>query len=155
MNLEPIDELVRLMGMGEEHDDVPALPDWVEDYFADQRRYWRTLRDDGLIDLADTGELIRRQVDRAGLRAYLEGQDQRPARNDRGRPRRLLPLVRNRWRRIRAVLRLLGRGGAVRLRVRRQAADEDFPGDRCGAPGTATFEMTFGHVELRSRIDFS
>ncbi|BDD84460.1 hypothetical protein TPB0596_42230 [Tsukamurella pulmonis] len=64
MNLEPIDELVRPIDVEEEHDDAPALPPWVEDYFADQRRYWRTLRDDGIVDLADTGELIRRQVER-------------------------------------------------------------------------------------------
>ena len=48
--------------MEEERDDVPALPDWVEDYFADQRRYWQTLRDDGVIDLTGTAEAILRQV---------------------------------------------------------------------------------------------
>ncbi|WP_220657471.1 hypothetical protein [Tsukamurella sp. TY48] len=42
---------------------MPTLPDWVEDYFAEQRRYWRTLRDGGVVDLAEAGELIRRQVE--------------------------------------------------------------------------------------------
>lgn len=60
---EPIGELVRPIDVEEEHDDAPTLPDWAEDYFADQRRYWTALRDGGVIDLADTARLIRRQVD--------------------------------------------------------------------------------------------
>ncbi|GIZ97546.1 hypothetical protein TTY48_21580 [Tsukamurella sp. TY48] len=63
MRLEPNRELVRPIDVEEEHDEVPTLPDWVEDYFAEQRRYWRTLRDGGVVDLAEAGELIRRQVE--------------------------------------------------------------------------------------------
>ena len=56
------------MGMGEESDDMPALPQWVEDYFADQRERWRGLREDGIIDLAGTAEVIRRLVERPSRR---------------------------------------------------------------------------------------
>lgn len=61
--MEPICRLVRLIDVDQEHEDVPALPEWVEEYFTEQREHWRRLRDDGLLDLAGTRELIRRQVE--------------------------------------------------------------------------------------------
>ena len=54
---------MRPIDVEEERDDVPALPKWVEDYFADQRRYWRGLREDGIIDLAGTAEIIGRHIE--------------------------------------------------------------------------------------------
>lgn len=38
----------------------PALPDWAEDYFGEQRTFWRTLRHGGLLTGQGQALLVRR-----------------------------------------------------------------------------------------------
>ncbi|WP_175400036.1 hypothetical protein [Tsukamurella pseudospumae] len=46
--------------MTESDDGVPALPAWVEAVFADERAYWTSLRDGGVVTVEGL-EMVQRE----------------------------------------------------------------------------------------------
>lgn len=64
---------MRPIGVEDEHDDVPVLPDWVEGYFAEQRKYWRTLRAGEAITVEQQAKMIQAESQRLSSRED-EGQ---------------------------------------------------------------------------------